>query len=95
MPLSTLVSDVIPILPGRFLGFAHPHGEVHIISPGNAVACSGKRANVTKGIESKPKFNSCSGDDDATDPQCQIESVPNILQGNILNHVRLLFSAST
>jgi len=91
MPLSikALVSDVIPILPGRFLGFAHPHGEVHIISPGNAVACSGKRANVFK--QWALKFNSCSGDDDATDPQCQIESVPNIFQGNILDHVRLLF----
>ena len=27
------------------------------------------------------------GDDDATDPQCQIQSVPNVLEGNILNHV--------
>ncbi|KAF8894959.1 alpha/beta-hydrolase [Gymnopilus junonius] len=59
--------DIIPIVPGRFLGFQHPHGEVHIISPGNAVACS--------------------GDDDATDSQCTIESVPNIFEGNILNHL--------
>lgn len=33
--------DPIPIVPGRALGYAHPHGEVHIVSPGNAVACSG------------------------------------------------------
>ncbi|KAJ3534314.1 hypothetical protein NM688_g7156 [Phlebia brevispora] len=33
--------DVIPIVPGRFLGFEHVHGEIHLISPGNAVACSG------------------------------------------------------
>ncbi|KAH9485060.1 Lipase [Psilocybe cubensis] len=59
--------DIVPIVPGRFLGFAHPHGEVHILSPGNAV--------------------SCPGDDDATDPQCQIQSVPNVLVGNILNHL--------
>ncbi|KJA29030.1 hypothetical protein HYPSUDRAFT_33536 [Hypholoma sublateritium FD-334 SS-4] len=59
--------DIIPIVPGRFLGFQHPHGEVHILSPGNAV--------------------SCPGDDDATDPQCQILSVPNIAVGNILNHL--------
>ncbi|KAF8893961.1 Alpha/Beta hydrolase protein [Infundibulicybe gibba] len=59
--------DIVPIVPGRFLGFAHPHGEVHIISPGSAV--------------------SCPGEDDATDSQCQIESVPNILEGNILNHL--------
>ncbi|KAF8867722.1 alpha/beta-hydrolase [Gymnopilus junonius] len=50
-----------------FLGIPASHGEVHIISPGNAVACS--------------------GDDDATDSQCTIESVPNIFEGNILNHL--------
>ncbi|KAI0311772.1 lipase class 3 family protein [Amylostereum chailletii] len=33
--------DLIPIVPGRFLGFAHPHGEIHIIDDGDAVACSG------------------------------------------------------
>jgi predicted lipase len=33
--------DPIPIVPGRFLGFAHPSGEVHLNSPGNAVSCPG------------------------------------------------------
>ncbi|KIY71939.1 alpha/beta-hydrolase [Cylindrobasidium torrendii FP15055 ss-10] len=33
--------DVVPILPGRGLGFAHPEGEVHIIDDGDAVACPG------------------------------------------------------
>ena len=32
--------DPIPIVPGRFLGFQHPHGEIHIVSPGEAYACS-------------------------------------------------------
>ncbi|KAI0336577.1 alpha/beta-hydrolase [Cubamyces sp. BRFM 1775] len=59
--------DPIPIVPGRFLGFQHPHGEVHIVQPGEAV--------------------SCPGDDDATDSQCTIETVPNITEGNILNHL--------
>ncbi|KAI0057779.1 alpha/beta-hydrolase [Artomyces pyxidatus] len=59
--------DLIPIVPGRFLGFEHPHGEVHILSPGDAV--------------------SCPGDDDATDSQCTIQSVPNILDGDILDHL--------
>ena len=35
-------ADLIPILPGRFLGFSHPKGEVHILSPGKAVSCPGK-----------------------------------------------------
>ena len=52
--------DPIPIVPGRFLGFQHPHGEIHIIQPGEAV--------------------SCPGDDDATDAQCTIETVPNITE---------------
>ncbi|KAI0646667.1 alpha/beta-hydrolase [Trametes meyenii] len=60
-------ADPVPIVPGRFLGFQHPHGEVHIVQPGEAV--------------------SCPGDDDATDAQCTISTVPNILEGNILNHL--------
>ncbi|KAJ4477072.1 alpha/beta-hydrolase [Lentinula edodes] len=59
--------DLIPIVPGRFLGYAHPAGEIHIISPGNVVLCS--------------------GDDDATDSQCIIDTVPNIFEGDILNHL--------
>ncbi|KAJ3802954.1 alpha/beta-hydrolase, partial [Lentinula aff. detonsa] len=59
--------DLIPIVPGRFLGYAHPAGEIHIVSPGNVVACS--------------------GDDDATDSQCTIDTVPNIFDGDILNHL--------
>ena len=34
--------DPIPILPGRFLGFAHPVGEVHIQDSGAWDACSGQ-----------------------------------------------------
>lgn len=34
--------DVVPIVPGRGLGFAHPKGEVHMLSSGYAVACSGE-----------------------------------------------------
>ncbi|KAK0504705.1 alpha beta-hydrolase [Armillaria luteobubalina] len=59
--------DLIPILPGRGLGYAHPEGEIHILQPGSAVACP--------------------GNDDATDSQCQIETVPNIFVGNILDHL--------
>ena len=38
--------DLVPIVPGRFLGFEHPSGQVHIISDGNAVACSGQENEV-------------------------------------------------
>ncbi|KAK0461200.1 Alpha/Beta hydrolase protein [Desarmillaria tabescens] len=59
--------DLIPILPGRGLGYSHPEGEIHILAPGSAVACP--------------------GNDDATDSQCQIETVPNIFAGNIIDHL--------
>ncbi|OBZ71698.1 Lipase [Grifola frondosa] len=60
-------SDLIPIVPGRFLGFQHPHGETHIVSEGDVV--------------------SCPGDDDATDSQCTIQTVPNVFDGDILDHL--------
>ncbi|KAH9034621.1 alpha beta-hydrolase [Lactarius pseudohatsudake] len=35
--------DPVPIVPGRFMGFAHPAGEVHIRDAGGAwVACPGQ-----------------------------------------------------
>ncbi|KAI9458384.1 lipase [Lactarius psammicola] len=34
--------DPIPIVPGRFLGFAHPAGEVHIQDEGAWVTCLGQ-----------------------------------------------------
>lgn len=34
--------DIVPIVPGRGLGFQHPSGEKHIVSPGNWVACAGR-----------------------------------------------------
>ncbi|KAF9236098.1 alpha beta-hydrolase, partial [Melanogaster broomeanus] len=34
--------DPIPILPGMFLGFVHPAGELHIHDSGEWVACPGQ-----------------------------------------------------
>ncbi|KAH7337832.1 Alpha/Beta hydrolase protein [Rhizoctonia solani] len=34
--------DIIPILPGRFLGFHHSQGEKHILARGVWVACAGQ-----------------------------------------------------
>ncbi|KAG1751228.1 Alpha/Beta hydrolase protein [Suillus lakei] len=33
--------DIVPIVPGRFMGFSHVQGEVHIVSDGDAVQCPG------------------------------------------------------
>lgn len=69
--VSTSINLIQPILIvmilGRFLGYQHPAGEIHLLSPGNAVACA--------------------GDDDSTDSQCSDDTVPTVLQGDILNHV--------
>ncbi|KAJ3534313.1 hypothetical protein NM688_g7157 [Phlebia brevispora] len=43
--------DPIPIVPGRGLGFAHPHGEVHILGTNDAVAALG---TTTRPIPSAP-----------------------------------------
>jgi len=59
--------DIVPIVPGRFLGFKHAQGEVHILGQGQAVSCGGQ-------------------DNDA-DAQCQIETVSNILEGNVIDHL--------
>ncbi|KDR82668.1 hypothetical protein GALMADRAFT_151734 [Galerina marginata CBS 339.88] len=59
--------DLVPIIPGRFLGFTHPQGEIHIQNNGSAV--------------------SCSGNDNATDPQCTIKAVPDVQDGNIIDHL--------
>ena len=34
--------DPIPTVPGRFLGFAHPSGEIHIQDSGSWDACPGQ-----------------------------------------------------
>ncbi|KAL1718109.1 Alpha/Beta hydrolase protein [Schizophyllum commune] len=34
--------DIVPILPGRFLGFHHPSGEVHIDESGEWLSCPGQ-----------------------------------------------------
>jgi len=34
--------DLVPILPGEFLGYVHPSGEVHIQNSGEWASCSGQ-----------------------------------------------------
>ncbi|KAH7326901.1 alpha/beta-hydrolase [Rhizoctonia solani] len=58
--------DVIPILPGRFLGFRHSSGEKHIKSKGKWYACEGQ---------------------DNTSSDCSVGEVPNILKGNLIDHL--------
>lgn len=34
--------DIVPILPGRFLGYHHTSGEVHIVDSGSWLSCPGE-----------------------------------------------------
>ncbi|KAF8174960.1 lipase class 3 family protein [Pholiota molesta] len=40
--LIVIGEDTIPIVPGRFLGYHHPSGEVHIMDNGSWVSCPGQ-----------------------------------------------------
>ncbi|KAF7986533.1 hypothetical protein HWV62_26246 [Athelia sp. TMB] len=44
------LKDPIPIVPGRFLGFVHPSGEVHIESSGEWASCPGQDNTSTSCI---------------------------------------------
>ena len=36
------MEDIVPILPGMFLGYHHPSGEIHIQDSGAWLACPGQ-----------------------------------------------------
>ncbi|KAK7685758.1 hypothetical protein QCA50_011104 [Cerrena zonata] len=40
--------DFVPTLPGRFLGFHHPSGEIHITTDDSWVSCPGQDSNATE-----------------------------------------------
>ena len=63
--------DPIPILPGMFLGFEQPTGEIHITNDDNIGGT----------------WYACSGEDDDNDSQCEDLSVPNIFESDILDHL--------
>ncbi|CAL1714447.1 unnamed protein product [Somion occarium] len=42
--------DIVPILPGRFLGYVHPSGEVHIEDSGEWASCPGQDNTNTQCI---------------------------------------------
>ena len=60
--------DPVAIVPGQFMGFAHPAGEVHIQD------------------DSGNSWVSCPGHDNPSQ-LCSVGDVPNVIQGNILDHL--------
>jgi len=39
--------DMVPIVPGRRLGFRHPSGEIHIQEDGSVIACLGEQFSLS------------------------------------------------
>ncbi len=83
--------DIVPILPGRFLGYHHASGEVHIQESGAWLACPGTFAS-----ELVPYVRIVLGyrlidagvfsGQDNTDARCTIGTVPNIFEGEPNDH---------
>ncbi|RDB18565.1 Lipase [Hypsizygus marmoreus] len=80
--------DIVPILPGRFLGFRHPQRETHIQDNETWITCPG--------MSTRTPYNLCvhvlitimfvSPRQDNTDKRCTVGDVRNIFQGSFDDH---------
>lgn len=82
------MEDLVPILPGRFLGFHHTSGEVHIQDSGSWTVCPGEWDTVCILMARTRLANMRLGDagQDNTSTECTVGDVPNIFEGNADNH---------
>lgn len=77
--------DPIPILPGRFLGYAHPSGEVHIEESGAWDSCPGNEFfGVCSDCCIYPHFLSTGQDNPSG--LCIVGAVPEIWDGDMVDH---------
>jgi hypothetical protein len=76
--------DPVPILPGRFLGFHHPSGEVHIQDSGAWDACPGTLRPPSPHPIANYAF--CDAGQDNTSDLCIVGDVPNIFESNESDH---------
>ena len=78
--------DPIPILPGMFLGYHHPSGEVHITDSGTWESCPGEfgRAGAVFFCGTLTRVRFPGQDNPST--QCIVGDVPNIFEGNLHDH---------
>jgi hypothetical protein len=83
---SLFTQDFIPILPGEFLGYRHPSGEVHIRESGVWTACPGQSAIESRMISSEgvtERILSVDIGQDNDDKACTTGDVVNIFEGNL------------
>ena len=85
--------DPIPIVPGRFLGFHHASGEVHITDsgtwencPGEFFSLSGVRLRPFGGVLTRARRVALFSGQDNTATLCTVGDVPNLLKGNPSDH---------
>lgn len=75
--------DPIPIVPGRFLGFHHPSGEVHVTGANVWEACPGMyQPKVCVKLQ---KLTGSLGQDN-TSTLCIVGDVPNIFDSDESDH---------
>ena len=88
--------DPIPIVPGKFLGFHHPSGEVHITGLGTWESCPGEFSLSSLSLACECGFFGgalahvqrvalFSGQDN-TSTLCIVGNVPNIFDGILNDH---------
>lgn len=65
---------------GRFLGYHHASGEVHILETGAWMSCPGKFSKPCISRSENVISNRISGQDNPSD-QCIVGAVPNIFDG--------------
>ena len=87
--------DPVPIVPGRFLGFHHPSGEIHIQDSGEWDACPGAFPSLCLclclflvwcgSIDRVLTLRNYSGQDN-TSNLCIVGDVPTIIEGDTSDH---------
>ena len=79
--------DMVPTVPGRFLGFHHPSGEVHVQDSNAWDNCPGASFHPRMSLVAHEWFTviSCTGQDNTSTP-CIVGAVPNIFDGSTSNH---------
>lgn len=83
--------DIVPIVPGRFLGFVHSGGEKHIDPSVNWWACSGESA-LRLSWFTEMRAHGDVGQDNEADPQCSTGEVDNIFDGSVSDHDVSIFA---
>lgn len=66
--------DNVPTTPGKWQGYHHTEGEIHITSSNEWVSCSGIFVPLYSRFEAKIDLSSV--DQDSEDPECTLGYVP-------------------